>query len=82
MTPTIRSQTLQSSSAFRIGTRVEKINSKHGDSHANGAHGTVRSSFRPQMGHSRLTRGYIVTWDDCPAPSFVIDHIIRKLRKD
>jgi hypothetical protein len=37
MTPTLRSQALQSSAALRTGTRVEKINSKHGDSHVNGA---------------------------------------------
>src|ERR1700722_14051621 len=32
MTPSLRSHTLQSSAALRTGTRVEKINSKHGDS--------------------------------------------------
>ena len=36
----LRSHTLQSSAALRTGTRVEKINSKHGDSQVNGAHGT------------------------------------------
>jgi hypothetical protein len=82
MTPTIHSQTLQPSSAFRIGTRIEKINSNHGDSHANGAHGTITSSLRPEMWHGRMTRGYLVVWDDCAAHVFVMDNRIRKMEKE
>jgi|HubBroStandDraft_6_1064221.scaffolds.fasta_scaffold62373_5 hypothetical protein len=44
MTPTLRSHTLQSAAALRTGTRVEKINSTHGDSQVNGAHGTINTS--------------------------------------
>jgi len=51
MTPTLRSQTLLSSAALRTGTRVEKINSKHGDSQTNGAHGTINTSLDPKMWH-------------------------------
>jgi hypothetical protein len=45
MTPIMRSQTLQSSAALRTGTRIEKINSQRGDSHANGALGTINTSL-------------------------------------
>jgi hypothetical protein len=78
MTPTLRPQPLHSV-ALRPGTRIEKVNSKHGDSHANGAHGTITSSFRPQMWHGHLTREYLVVWDGCPAPAFVLDGKIRKV---
>jgi hypothetical protein len=79
MTPTLHSQSLQCSSALRIGTRIEKINSKHGDSHTNGAHGTVTSSFRPEMWRGQMTRGYLVVWDGCAASAFVLDGKIRKV---
>ena len=81
MTPTIRPQGLQASSALRTGTRIGKVNSKHGDSHANGARGTVASSVRPEMWQGRMTAGYLVIWDDCKAPAFVIDDRIRELAK-
>jgi len=45
MTSAMRSHPLQSSAALRTGTRVEKINSKRGDSHANGAHGIINASL-------------------------------------
>jgi len=82
MTPTTRFQALPSSVALRPGTRIEKVNSKHGDSHANGACATVTSSMRPEMWHGRMTRGYLVVWDGCAAQVFVMDNAIRKLEKD
>jgi hypothetical protein len=82
MTPTLNSQSLQSSVALRIGTRIEKINSKRGDSHGNGACGTVTSSMRPEMWHGQMTRGYLVVWDGCPAPAFVLDGKIRKVDRE
>jgi hypothetical protein len=82
MTPTMRSQMLQSSAALRIGTRIEKINSKRGDSHPNGALGTVTSSLRPQMWHGRIRRAYLIVWDDCAVSVFVMENIIRKLAKE
>ena len=82
MTPTLRSHTLQFSAALRTGTRVEKINSKRGDSHVNGTHGIVTSSLGPKMYHGQLTQGYLVTWDDCKAAAFVVGDRIRKLAKD
>jgi hypothetical protein len=79
MTPTLRSHTVQSSAALRTGTRVEKINSKHGDSHANGAHGTINTSLGAKMWHGQVTHGYLVVWDDCKAPAFVVGSRIQKL---
>jgi hypothetical protein len=81
MTPTLRSHTLQSSAALRTGTRVEKINSKHGDSRPNGAHGTITTSLGPEMWHGQVTQGYLVVWDDCKAAAFVVGSRIRKLAK-
>jgi hypothetical protein len=74
-------QGVQASGALRIGTRVEKINSKHGDSHANGARGTVASSVRPEMWQGRVTQGYFVVWDDYAASVLVMDDRIRELAK-
>ena len=82
MTPTVRSHILQSSAALRTGTRVEKVNSKRGDSHVNGAHGIVTSSLGPEMGHGQMTQGYLVTWDDCKAAAFVVGSRIRRLAKE
>jgi hypothetical protein len=81
MTPTLRSHTLQSFAALRTGTRVEKINSKHGDSHVNGAHGTITTSLGPEMWHGQMTQGYLVAWDDCKAAAFVVGSRIRKVEK-
>ncbi len=66
MTPTI---------ALRPGTRVEKINTKHSDSRA----GTITSSLRPEMWHGQMTHAYLVTWDDCTVPVFVVGNTIRRL---
>ena len=74
MTRTIRSQGLQASGALPTGTRVEKI--AH-DSRA----GTVTSSLRPQMWRGQMTHAYLVTWDDCKVPVFVIGDTIRKVVK-
>jgi len=82
MTPTLRSHTIQSSSALRTGTRVEKVNSKHGDSHSNGAHGTINTSLGPEMWHGQMMQGYLVVWDDCKAAAFVVGNTIRKLAKE
>ncbi|HWO29822.1 MAG TPA: hypothetical protein VNO32_13595 [Candidatus Acidoferrum sp.] len=82
MTPTLRSQTLQSSTAIRTGTQVEKINSKHGDSQANGALGTINTSLGAKMWHGQMMHGYLVVWDDCKAPAFVVGDRIRKLTKE
>jgi hypothetical protein len=79
MTPAMRSHTLQSSAAMRTGTRVEKINSKHGDSRVNGAHGTITASLGSKMWHGEMTHGYLVEWDDCKAPAFVLGSRIQKL---
>jgi len=72
MMPAIDADTLQSSAALRTGTRVEKINSKRGDSHVNAAHGIVTSSLGPEMWSGQMTQGYLVTWDDCKAAAFVV----------
>jgi hypothetical protein len=82
MTPALRSHTLQSSASLRTGTRVEKINSKHGDSHVNGAHGTINTSLGAEMWHGQMTHGYLVAWDNCKAPDFVVGNRIRKLAKE
>lgn len=82
MMPTLRSHTLQSSAALRTGTRVEKINSQRGDSHANGAHGIVTTSLGAEMWHGQMTDGYLVAWDDCKTPAFVVGNRIRKLAKE
>jgi hypothetical protein len=82
MTPSIRSHTLQSSAALRTGTRVEKINSKHGDSHASGTHGTITTSLGPKIWHGQVTHGYLVVWDDCKAAAFVAGDRIRRLAKE
>jgi hypothetical protein len=82
MTPTLHSKTPQLSAALRTGTRVEKINSKHGDSQPNGAHGTITSSLGPEMWHGQMTQGYLVTWDDCKAAAFVVGSRIRKVEKE
>jgi hypothetical protein len=82
MTPTLRSHTLQSSAALRTGTRVEKINSKHGSSHPNGAHGTITTSLGAEMWHGQVTHGYLVVWDDCKAAAFVVGNTIRKVAKE
>jgi hypothetical protein len=81
MMPTLRSHTPSSSAALRTGTRVEKINSKHGDSHANSAHGTINTSLGPKLWHGEMTHGYLVEWDGCKAPAFVMGSRIRKLEK-
>jgi hypothetical protein len=81
MTPTMRSHSLQSSAALRTGTRVEKINSKHDDSHPNGAHGTINTSLGAKIWHGQMTHAYLVAWDDCKAPDFVVGSRIRKLAK-
>ena len=82
MMPTLRSPTLQSSAALRTGTRVEKINSTHGDSHPNCAHGTINTSLGAKMWHGQMTHGYLVVWDDCKSPAFVVGDRIRKLTKE
>jgi len=82
MTLTLHSHTLQSSAALRTGTRVEKINSKHGDGHPNGAHGTINTSLGPKVWHGQMTHGYLVEWDDCKAPAFVVGSRIRRLAKE
>jgi hypothetical protein len=82
MTPSLRSQTLQSSAALRTGTRIEKINSKHGDSQTDGAHGVINTSLGPKMWHGQVTHGYLVVWDDCKASAFVVGDRIRKLAKE
>jgi hypothetical protein len=74
MTPTMRSQTLQASGALPTGTRVEKINSKH---HPRA--GTVTQSLRPEMYHGQMTHAYLVVWDDCKVPVFVVGSTIRRL---
>ena len=79
--PTLRSHTLQSSAALRTGTRVEKINSKRGDAHVNGAHGTINTSLGAKLWHGQMTHGYLVVWDDCNAPAFVVGDRIRKMAK-
>ena len=79
--PAMRSHTLQSSAALRTGTRVEKVNSKHGDSHVNGAHGTITTSLGPEIWHGQMTHGYLVTWDGCKAAAFVVGNRIRKVGK-
>jgi hypothetical protein len=81
MTPTLRFHALQSSAPLRIGSRAEKINSKHGDSQVNGAHGTINTSLGPKMWHGQVTHGYLVVWDDCNAPAFVLGSRIQKLAK-
>lgn len=82
MRTAMRSHTLQSSAALRTGTRVEKINSKHGDSQANGAHGMINTSLGAKMWHGQMTHDYLVMWDDCKAPAFVAGDRIRKLTKE
>jgi hypothetical protein len=82
MTPAMHSRTLQSSASLRTGTRVKRINSKHVDSHINGAHGTINTSLGPKMWHGQVTHGYLVVWDDCKAPAFVVGDRIRKLAKE
>jgi hypothetical protein len=82
MKPALRSHTLKSSAAIRTGTRVEKINSKRGDSHVNGAHGTINTSLGPEMWQGQMTQGYLVVWDDCKAAAFVVGNTIRKLAKE
>jgi hypothetical protein len=77
MTPTMRSRTPQYSGALPTGTRVEKINSNHRDSRA----GTVTSSLRPEMYHGQMTHAYLVVWDDCKVPVFVVGSTIRKVVK-
>jgi hypothetical protein len=79
MTPGLHSHTLQPSAALRTGTRIEKINSKHGDSHPDGAHAIISTSLGPKMCHGQLTHGYLVVWDDCKAPAFVLGSRIQKL---
>ena len=74
MMPAIDADTLQSSAALRTGTRVEKINSKH-DARA----GTVTQSLRPEMWHGQMTHAYMVVWDDCKVPVFVVGSTIRRL---
>jgi hypothetical protein len=75
----MRSHTSQSSAALRTGTRVEKINSKRGDSEADGAHGTINTSLGPKMWRGQLTHGYLVVWDDCRTAAFIVGTRIRKL---
>jgi hypothetical protein len=62
--------------------RIEKINSKYGDSQPNGAHGTINPSLGPKMWHGQVTHGYLVVWDDCKAAAFVVGSRIRKLPKE
>jgi len=78
MTPTVYSQP-QASVALRTGTRIEKINAKHGDSRPNGAQGIVTSSVSPQMWHGRMTQAYLVTWDGFSVPAFITGDKVRKL---
>jgi hypothetical protein len=75
MTPTTHSQTLRSPGALSTGTRVEKVNPKHGDSRA----GTITSSLRPEMWHGQMTHAYLVVWDDGKLPVFVVGNTIRRL---
>ena len=82
MTPSLRSRTLQCSAALRTGTRIEKINSNRGDSQANGAHGTINTSLGAKMWLGQMTQGYLVVWDDCKSPAFVVGDRIRKLTKE
>jgi hypothetical protein len=81
MTAARRFHTLQPSAALRTGTRVEKINFKHGDSHFNRAHGTINTSLGAKLWHGQMTHGYLVVWDDCNAPAFVLGSRIQKLAK-
>jgi hypothetical protein len=79
MTLAARSHALQTSAALRPGTRVEKINSARGDSRPDGAHGAINTSLGAKMWHGQLTHAYLVVWDDCKAPAFVVGSTIRKL---
>jgi len=47
----------------------------------NGAHGTITTSLGAEMWHGQMTHGYLVVWDDCKAPAFVVGNRIRKLAK-
>ena len=67
---------------LRTGTRVEKVNSARGDSHVNGAHGTINTSLGAKMWHGQMTHGYLVVWDDCKDAAFVVGDRIRKVEKE
>jgi hypothetical protein len=82
MTPTLFSHALQSSASLRTGTRVEKTNSELGDPNKDGAHGTINTSLGPKIWRGQVTYGYLVVWNDCKAPAFVVGDRIRKLAKD
>jgi hypothetical protein len=42
---------------------------------------TVTLSLRPEMWHGQMTHAYLVVWDDCKVPMFVVGNTIRKLVK-
>lgn len=56
------------------GTRVEKVNSKPGDSHQDGALATVLSRWpaEPNPITDRLGFAYFVEWDDMPGERIFI----------
>lgn len=57
----------QAEGALLNGTRIEKVNSKPGDGHRDGAVGTVIGSIGPAEIPGFLDRyAYFVVWDEAP----------------
>lgn len=68
-------------------TKVEKINSKPGDMHQDGALGEVISYLGPLVAGSILDDGkvisqddygYFVRWEDCPIQVFIMGSRLRE----
>ena len=71
--------------ALRNGTLVEKVNSKPGDTHQDGARATIVGSLGPHKWsapHPTSKYGYFVVWDDIPGvPVFIAGERIRPVRR-
>ena len=67
--------------ALRNGTLVEKVNSKPGDTHQDGARATIVGSLGP-ADHLTSKYGYFVVWDDIPGvPVFIAGKRIGPVRR-
>ncbi len=72
----------QAPGALPNGTIIEKIGSKEGDAHPDGARGKVLGSVGPKevLGHGKAY-AYCVEWSDTPGvPIFVISTRVREVK--
>lgn len=75
----------QAPGALPNGTRVAKVGTQDGDTHRDGAPGTVIGSIGPAdlPKHPGIRYGYFVRFDDAPQfPAFISSNRIKEIKGD